>query len=99
MSKEIVWTKIILETFLEESGLNDRIELGDSKARVLESIIRTRVAGWSITKQAEQFGYSIDTINKYIKELKKLYDETQKTSIILPIRKKDNENYFNETHL
>ena len=32
MSKEVVWTKIILETFLEESGILDRIELGDEKA-------------------------------------------------------------------
>ena len=29
MAKEVVWTKIILETFLEESGILDRIELGD----------------------------------------------------------------------
>ena len=32
MAKEVVWTKIILETFLEESGILDRIELGDKKA-------------------------------------------------------------------
>ena len=31
MSKEITWTKIIIETFLEESGINDRIKLGDEK--------------------------------------------------------------------
>ena len=42
MSKEVVWTKIILETFLEESGILDRIELGDEKARILEGIMRTR---------------------------------------------------------
>ena len=27
MAKEVVWAKIILETFLEESGILDRIEL------------------------------------------------------------------------
>ena len=32
MAKEVVWTKIILETFLEESGILDRIELGYEKA-------------------------------------------------------------------
>lgn len=42
MSKEVVWTKIILETFLEESGILDRIELGDEKARILEGIMRSR---------------------------------------------------------
>ena len=85
--KQLCWTKIILETFLEESGINDRIKLGDDKARILDGIIRTRVAGWSIVKQAQEFHVSVDTVNKYIKELKQLYDETQKYSIILPVRK------------
>ena len=31
MSKEVVLTKIILETFLKESGILDRIELGDER--------------------------------------------------------------------
>lgn len=50
MTREIYWTKIILETFLEESGLNDRIALGDEKARIMEGILRTRCANWTITK-------------------------------------------------
>ena len=86
--REIKWTKIILETFLEESGLNDRVELGDEKARILSGIMRTRVACWSIAKQSQEFHVSVDTVNKYIKELKQLYDETQKNSLILPTRKK-----------
>ena len=85
--KQLCWSKIILETFLEESGINDRIKLGDDKARILEGIMRTRVAGWSIVKQAQEFHVSVDTINKYVKELKGLYDETQKHSIMLPVRK------------
>ena len=85
--KQLCWSKIILETFLEESGINDRIKLGDDKARILEGIMRTRVAGWSIVKQAAEFHVSVDTINKYVKELKGLYDETQKYSIVLPVRK------------
>lgn len=86
--KQVCWSKIIIETFLEESGIHDRIELGDGKARILEGILRTRCAGWTIVKQAEKFNISVDTVNKYIKELKELYDETQKYSIILPKRKK-----------
>ena len=31
MAKDVVWTKIILETFLEESGILDRIELGEGR--------------------------------------------------------------------
>lgn len=87
MSKDLCWGKVITETFLEESGINDRIALGDSKARILEGIMRTRVAGWTVAKQAEEFHISVDTVNKYIRELKDLYDETQKYSVILPTRK------------
>jgi predicted helicase len=86
MTKSMVWAKIILETFLEESGINDRIKLGDQKARILEGIMRTRTAGWTVVKQAEEFNISVDTVNKYIKELKELYDQTQKHSLILPVR-------------
>lgn len=85
--KQLCWSKIILETFLEESGINDRIKLGDDKARILEGIMRTRVAGWTIAKQAIEFHISEDTVNKYVRELKELYDETQKHSVILPVRK------------
>ena len=88
MIKTKEWTRIILETFLEESGLNYRIEMGDERARILEGIMRTRFAGWSIAKQADEFHVSTDTISKYVKELSKLYDETQKNSLILPTAKK-----------
>ena len=86
MTKTLCWGKIITDTFLEESGINARIGLGDTKARILEGIMRTRVAGWSISKQAIEFNISEDTVNKYIRELKDLYDETQKHSLILPVR-------------
>lgn len=89
ISRQIIWTKLILNTFLEESGINDRIELGDEKAKILSQIMRTRCAGYSIVKQAQEFNISIDTVSKYIRELKDLYDETQKNSIILPPRRKD----------
>ena len=87
MAHQVVWTKIILETFLEESGLNDRVSMGDNKARILEGIMRTRCAGKTIVEQAEMFNCSVDSVNKYIAELKNLYDATQKHSLILPVRK------------
>ena len=87
MPKSLVWGKIIMETFFEESGINDRIKLGDTKARIMEGIMRTRVAGWTVAKQAVEFNISVDTVNKYIRELKDLYDDTQKYSVILPVRK------------
>ena len=45
MTITVRWTKTILEEFLEESGLNDRIAGGDEKARILAGILRTRCAG------------------------------------------------------
>ena len=87
MAHQVVWTKIILETFLEESGLNNRVSMGDNKARILEGIMCTRCAGKTIVEQAEMFNCSVDSINKYIAELKSLYDATQKHSLILPVRK------------
>lgn len=86
MGSGINWSKIVLETFLEESGINDRIALGDEKARIQSGIIRTRIAGWTITKQAHEFHVSNETISQYIKEIKELYDATQLNSIILPKR-------------
>ena len=62
--------------------------MGDERARILEGIMRTRFAGWSIAKQAEEFCVSTDTISKYVQELSKLYDETQQHSLILPTAKK-----------
>lgn len=50
--------------------------------------MRTRFAGWSITKQAQEFNISTDTVSKYLKELDIIYDITQTGSIILPTRKK-----------
>ena len=59
MAHQVVWTKIILETFLEESGLNDRVSMGDNKARILEGIMRTRCAGKTIVEQAEMLALYI----------------------------------------
>lgn len=88
MSHQVYWTRVILEAFLEESGIKDRIEMGDEKAILLDGIMRTRVANWSIVKQAQEFNVSVETINKYTRELKDLYDETEKMSFILPPRKR-----------
>lgn len=87
MTKRIYWTRIILDTFLEESGLNSRIELGDEKAILMEGILETRVAGWNQEKQAQHFHISKRTVNNYIKEIIELYKATQKNSIILPVIK------------
>ncbi len=79
MTKQVFWTKAVLETFIEEGMLTARQEY----------IVRTRAEGYTIAKQAEELHLSIDQINKDIATIKKKYDATQKNSNILPPRCKN----------
>lgn len=79
MTKQVIWTKPVLEAFIKEGNLNSRQEY----------IIRTRAKGYTITKQAEELNLSVDQVNKDIAELKRRYDATQIHSKILPPRKKN----------
>ncbi len=78
MTKDIVWTKKVLETFIEEANLNPRQEY----------IIRARASGQTIVEQAFHLNLSVDQVNKDIRKLKELYDLIQKNSKKLPPRKK-----------
>ena len=78
MTKQVVWTKLILETFIREGNLNARQEY----------IMRSRVQGISIAEQADHLHLSVDQVNKDIAYLKRIYDETQKHCDILPPRVK-----------
>lgn len=84
MSKQVPWNKVILETFIEDAILTKEEEM----------IMRTRVAGWSRVKQAEEFGMSVATIDRIIKRLKVKYDNVQKYNPILPPRKYSVEETF-----
>lgn len=84
MTKQIIWTKAVVEAFIEEGNLNPRQEY----------IIRTRAKGLSIVEQAEHLNLSVDQVNKDIATLKKIYDVTQKHSDILPERKKNKKELF-----
>lgn len=77
MSHEVVWSKLILETFIEEALLTKEEEI----------VMRTRVAGWTRTQQALKLDMSVSNIDKIIKSCKKKYDAVQKYNPILPPRK------------
>lgn len=77
LSKQVPWNKIILETFIEEGCLTKEEEI----------IIRTRVAGWSRTKQSMELDISLSTVDRLISSLKKKYDNVQKYNPLLPPRK------------
>ncbi len=84
MTKQVFWTKAVLESFIQEGNLNKRQEF----------IVRTRASGYTISKQAEELNLSIDQVNKEIYELKKRYDITQKHSKILPPRCKNKKELY-----
>lgn len=79
MTKQVYWTKAVVEAFIIEGNLNPRQEY----------ILRTRIKGYTIAKQAEELNLSIDQVNKEIARLKRLYDVTQRSSKVLPPRKKN----------
>jgi len=88
MSKQVPWNKIILERFVELAMLT----------REEEMIMRTRVAGWSRTKQAMELCMSLSTVDRIISRLKIKYDVVQKYDPILPPRKFSVEETYMDTH-
>ena len=86
-SKEVIWTKIILEEFIAIGGLTKDEEM----------IMRTRCAGWTITQQAMKLNMSKRTVDRLISSCKRKYDVAQKYSCILPPRRvSDKEKYMDE---
>lgn len=88
MTKQVIWSKLILERFIEEGNLT----------KEEEEIMRTRVAGWTITKQAAELGMSESKINKMIAVIKLKYDAVQKYDPILPPRKESSKELYMDTH-
>lgn len=88
MSNQVIWGKLILETFIKEACLSKEEEW----------IMRTRVAGWSRTKQAQELHMSLSSLDKHIAKLKKKYDIVQKTNPLLPPRKKSAKELWMDTH-
>lgn len=86
MTKQIPWNKIILERFIELAVLT----------KDEEEIMRTRVAGWSRTQQAQKLGMSLSTVDKHIAELKLKYDDVQKYDPILPPRRKSKQEIWQD---
>ncbi len=78
MTRQVLWTRTVLEAFISEGNLNRRQEY----------IIRTRVKGHSIAEQALHLHLSVDQVNKEIANLKKIYDMIQVHSQVLPPRHK-----------
>lgn len=75
MTNEAIWTKLVLERFIQLANLTEEEEI----------VIRTRAAGWSRVKQAMELNISISGIDRIISRLRKKYDEVQRLDPILPL--------------
>jgi len=84
MAKQVDWTKKIVETFIEEAMLSD----------LEQKVLKTRVQGWTRTKQAYEFNISMPTLDRCIATLKKKYDEVQKYHPDLPKRRVSKEEEY-----
>ena len=77
MSHQVIWTKFILERFIDVGNLT----------KDEEAVMRTRAAGWTRTEQSMKLGMCLSTIVRIIKRLKVKYDRSQKYDVLLPPRK------------
>lgn len=78
MTNEVIWTKLVLERFIELANLTEDEEV----------VIRTRAAGWSRVKQAMELNLSLSSIDRITARLRRKYDEVQAFDPILPPRQR-----------
>lgn len=88
MTKQVIWTEQVLETFIREANLSE----------IEEKIMRTRAEGWTRTKQAMQLHLSLSTIDYYIKILKIKYDAVALENPAMPPRRQSAKELYMDTH-
>lgn len=88
MTRQIIWTKIIMEEFIDLANLSKEEEM----------VLRTRCDGWTITKQAQELHMSKSKVDSIVRDLKLKYDMVQPYSTILPKRKASKKELYMDTH-
>lgn len=89
MSKQVIWTKHVQDTFIREGNLTD------FEVQILE----TRIRNMTITEQSLKFNCSKSLIDKTIKKLKIKYDEVQKHHPEdMPMRRSSAKELYMDTH-
>lgn len=89
MAKQIVWTKQVLENFIEQAMLTeDEI-----------FIMETRIKGWTVTMQAMELKRSESSVHRMINVLKRKYDKVQKENPdMFPVRRSSAKETYMDTH-
>lgn len=72
---QVYWTESVRTTFLLESGLMWRSELGSQKARELIMTLKKHIADKTNSEIAEEMHLAESRIDEYIRELKEIYDD------------------------
>ena len=89
MSKQVIWTKHVQETFITEGNLTD-FEI---------QVLDLRVKNKTITETSLQLNCSKSLVDKTIKKLKIRYDEVQKHHPDdLPVRRTSAKELYMDTH-
>ena len=88
MASQVPWTALSVEEFIALGALTDDEE----------RILRTRVRGWSRSKQAIEFDMSLATVDRIIRRLKVKYDRVQPFSVHLPPRRHSAAETWMDTH-
>lgn len=68
MSKGVLWTDKLTESFIQKAALSDDEAF----------VMRTRARGYTVTQQAMELNKSESTIHRMIATIKKKYDTVQK---------------------
>lgn len=84
----IRWTKDNELEFIEKANLDDD----------LIALLRSRIKGDTITRQAAMFHCSTATISRRIDLLKQLYDRVQANSSTLPPRRTSDKEKYMDSH-
>lgn len=77
MAHDIIWSKVILETFIEEALLTNEEE----------AVLRKRVKGCSRASIAMDLNMSVSNVDKVIARIRRKYDTASKYNPLLPPRK------------
>lgn len=88
MSHQVIWTKYVMEHFIEYANLTKREE----------HVLRLRCAEKTRLEICEALHISLPTLDRDIRKLKKKYDAVQQYDPILPPRKESAKELYMDSH-